>query len=684
MQSFFSNGNSGKLCSSLVKTQISCFLFLVLVAETSFCQNSRRPSAEVFTVNTPDYTLSPYTGITRKHWIDAAKYMLDGAFSYIHTLDDAMKFPKQKGKSYPNRKEEIPTEKLEGLCRTLYIAAPLLKENPDLVLNHINVADYYRHQLINFVTPGHPSYIPPRTKNAISQNLVEFGALSISLFSIPDILWHPLTQQQKDALAHTMLSYADGPTVPSNWRFFNLFVFSFFKSVGYEVNEPLMKKFLDLSLADYRGDGWYIDNSSYDYYSMWAYQMYGLLWSEFFGKDNYPEYAKRFKDNFMTMTETYPLMFGRNGQMIMWGRSIAYRFAAISPFSVAGYLNDEAINYGYLRRISSGTLLQFLQNPDLLEDRVPTLGYYGAFEPAVQGYSCRGSVYWMGKAFLSLLLPESNFFWSAKENEGTWEVENKKYPAKNTFLNGPEILITNYSSSGISEIRTSTEMPAHARENWRYSENYNRLSYSSAFPWMADGKNGEIAMNYTFKKGDEPWKPLSVYRFGRYEQEIYYREATLRNDASVKLQLADILLPNGILRVDKATSAAPVEVHLGHYALSCPANGIKEETIRKEGHTAYIMNNEKYELVMIPLYGWRDVNLVHASGLHPESENCAVLNAKDNFTGEKIFVTLLLWNEAGKKFKSKQLFPVKDIQVSNDQKTVVILLNDGTRKIVSW
>lgn len=684
MQSFFLNGNSGKLCSSLVKTQISCFLFLVLIAETSFCQNSCRPSAEVFTVNTPDYTLSPYTGMTRKHWIDAAKYMLDGAFSYIHTLDDAMKFPKQEGKNYPNRKEEIPTEKLEGLCRTLYIAAPLLKENPDLVLNHIKVADYYRRQLINLITPGHPSYIPPRTKDAISQNLVEFGALSISLFSIPDILWHTLTKQQKDALAHTMLSYADGPTVPSNWRFFNLFVFSFFKSVGYEVNEPLMKKFLDLSLADYRGDGWYIDNSSYDYYSMWAYQVYGLLWSEFFGKDNYPEYAKRFKDNFMTMTETYPLMFGRNGQMIMWGRSITYRFAAISPFSVAGYLNDEAINYGYLRRISSGTLLQFLRYPDLLEDRVPTLGYYGAFEPAVQGYSCRGSVYWMGKAFLSLLLPESNFFWSAKENEGTWEVDNKKYSAKNSFLNGPKILITNYSSSGISEIRTSTEMPAHARENWRYSENYNRLSYSSAFPWMADGKNGEIAMNYTFKKGDEPWKPLSVYRFGRYEQEIYYREATLRNDASVKLQLADIPLPNGILRVDKATSTAPVEVHLGHYALTCPANGIKEETIRKEGHTAYIMNNEKYELAMIPLYGWRNVKLVHASGLHPESENCAVLNARDNFTGEKIFVTLLLWNEAGKKFKSRQLFPVEDVQVSKDQKTVVILLNDGTRKIVSW
>ena len=137
-------------------------------------------------------------------------------------------------------------------------------------------------------------------------------------------------------------------------------------------------------------------------------------------------------------------MFGRNGQMIMWGRSITYRFAAVSPFSLAGYMNDDSVNYGHLRRIASGPLLQFLQNPNLLADGVPTLGFYGAFEPAIQGYSCRGSVYWMGKAFLSLLLPESNPFWSAQENEGIWGTKDRKNPVKNTFQNGAKILITDY------------------------------------------------------------------------------------------------------------------------------------------------------------------------------------------------------------------------------------------------
>ena len=53
-----------------------------------------------------------------------------------------------------------------------------------------------------------------------------------------------------------------------------------------------------------------------------------------------------------------------------------------------------------------------------LKDNIPTLGFYSAFESAVQSYSCRGSAFWMGKA---LLVPENNPFWNATENEGTWE-----------------------------------------------------------------------------------------------------------------------------------------------------------------------------------------------------------------------------------------------------------------------
>lgn len=138
---------------------------------------------KVFAVSAPDYKTSPFTGMARQHWKEAALYLLEGAFSYIHTLNDPMKFPKQPGKSYPRNEGQVPTEKLEGLVRTLFIAAPLLKEEPNLVVNNIRVADYYRYQILNLLNPNHPSYIKPQPKGGgPSQILVEFGALAVSMF----------------------------------------------------------------------------------------------------------------------------------------------------------------------------------------------------------------------------------------------------------------------------------------------------------------------------------------------------------------------------------------------------------------------------------------------------------------------------------------------------------------------
>lgn len=104
-----------------------------------------------------------------------------------------------------------------------------------------------------------------------------------------------------------MISYADGPTVPSNWKFFNIFVLSFFKDQGYAVNEELLVDYLKKSLEHYRGDGWYNDNPAYDYYSMWAFQMYGPVWNKYFGEKYYPEIAEKFKDNFLPIEKKLSL-----------------------------------------------------------------------------------------------------------------------------------------------------------------------------------------------------------------------------------------------------------------------------------------------------------------------------------------------------------------------------------------
>lgn len=656
-------------------------LFVFLVSLNANASLSQAKNDSVFHLVKPDYQLSPLTGMTRQHWMDAATNLLDGAFSYIHTLDDPMHFPKQPGKSYPTDGKFNKTENLEGLCRTMFVAIPLLKENPDLVLNGIKVGDYYRQQLRNMSDPSKSGYIQ-HLKGGPSQTLVEFGALALSLTVMPEIIWEPLTQKEKDDLAALMLSYGNGPTIGSNWRFFNIFVMSFFKNQGYEVKDGYIDELLQKSLAQYRGYGWYNDSPAYDYYSMWAFQMYGMIWAHYYGEIFNPEAGRQFVSNFRDLVPNYPYMFAEDGKMNMYGRSITYRIAAAVPFPLMGWLNDPSINYGWMRRIASSTLLQFLENPALMEDRVPTLGFYGAFEPAVQIYSCRGSVYWMGKAFLGLLLPADNPFWTAVENNGAWEKEFQPGKVYNKFMEGSNTLVTNYPNSGTSEIRAwCHEAVAKDWQKFRSTENYNKLSYNTAFPWMADSPDGKVSMNYAVLNAKQEWEVLRLYTFKKFEDGIYYRDAELETNPEIKFRLADIPLPNGILRVDKVSFPITTELRYGHYSLPELESPIVTKEQKAGGYTAYCMDNGAYQTALINLQGWSEVEFVQTEGLHPVSNKCSVINAATTHSGDKVFITLQLWKKNGKLFTKKELTPVKSFKQTGD--SITIYFSDGTVKTVS-
>ena len=453
-----------------------------------------------------------------------------------------------------------------------------------------------------------------------------------------------------------------------------------------------MQEYLDKSLKHYRGYGWYNDSPAYDYYSMWAFQMYGILWAEYYG-DFFPAQAAKFREYFADLEANYPYMFARDGKMNMWGRSISYRYAAATVFPLMAFEKDQNTNWGWMRRIASSTILQFFTHPDFMQDGVPTLGFYGPFEPATQMYSCRGSVYWGGKIFLGLLVPENHPFWNEKENEGAWEKELQKGKVYNKFQPGSDLLTTNYPNIGASEVRSwCHETVAGDWQKFRSTENYNRLAYNTAFPWQADGKRGEVAMNYVVKNIKGEWEALRLYTFRRFEDGVYYRDAELETNRNLKFKLADITLPDGILRVDKiyydnnGADNRKFEVRLGHYALPQFAKPIKDLSWDKGPQRVKIIDNGQYQLAMIPWKQWGKMQFVHSTGLHPESNASAVINAYDSFEpGEKnwkIYVTLQLWKKSGEKWKTKSLLPVKNVNVSDDGNSVEIIFRDKTKKII--
>ncbi|AWG22752.1 hypothetical protein FFWV33_15055 [Flavobacterium faecale] len=640
----------------------------------------------IFQIQNPDFVKSPKTGMTRQHWIDAAKYLLKGAFSYVKNYDDPLKFPKMGTVSYPKDGRNSPVEKLEGLCRTLFVAAPLLKENPNLEINGIKIAEYYRKNIVNLIDENHPSYIAMKKGDWPGQTLVEFGALSVSMFMIPEIIWDPLTKAQQDKLAKTMISYGDGYTVPSNWKFFNIFILSYFKEKGYQVNEKLLEDYLNKSLEHYREDGWYNDNPAFDYYSMWAFQMYGPVWSKYFGDKHYPEIAEKFKRNFLPVEANYPYMFGKDGKMIMWGRSITYRFASISSFPLMSYYEKDLpnANWGGLRGTSSAVLLQFLQHPEFRKDEIPTLGFYGGFEPSTQSYSCRGSVFWMGKAFLSLFSPADSKFWNEEENGGVWDKELKNAPTTNHFYKNSEILVTNYPSIGASEIRAWCNVPQKGiKESFRSSENYNKLSYNSEFTWQADNSEGTAAMNYVFKtkQADHPFESGHVYDFKKFEKGVYYRELIAEYVDNASIQLADIPIENGILRVDKMEGNTAFDFTLGHYALP-HINGFISKTIRKiNKEEVQIIDNGNYQLALVPIQGWKGIQTITSTGIHPETKESTVINVSGSYDPadkNKVYVTAMLWKKSGIPFTNAELTVVKKVKVSKEKVTVTNADNTKT------
>lgn len=620
----------------------SFFLLLFMVCGLNIHAFTIR---RTFEVTNPDTKLSPYTGMNREHWKQAAEYLLNTAFQYVNDVKDPFNLPKQPGKTYPHNEGGVPTARMEALCRTMFLAGPLLKENPDLTLHGIKVGDYYRYQIASFLSPDSPIFLPEKRGGGNGgQKLVELGGLAVSLLMAPEVFWHPLPQETRDRLAAVFKTYAEGETIDMNWRFFNQCLLSFLHKEGYEVNMKYMEDLLHANLKAYVADGWYHDSPLFDYYSMWAFQMYGPLWAESFGREYYPAEAEQFMNHLSEIPKQYPYMFGRDGKMQMWGRSITYRMGAAIPLALTGLLNSKDIDYGWMRRICSGAILQFLQNPDFIaDDGLPNLGFYGHFENCLQHYSCRGSVFWMAKIFLALYMPADNPFWTQRETEGAWTKMKKNVP-HHVYSKETKILVSDLAKLGMAEFRN---VFTRNRGFYYGLENYNRLAYNSSLPWQADGKHGEVAMSYVVESNDGKWLQINSYHGEGLKHDGWFcRTAEIENDATVTIDLSEKVTSDGVIRVDTIKTGGLRKVRMGFYALPEFDKPILATETKIKGNKAITIDNGKYALTTVLTEGWDDIEVVHCHNLHPEAVNSAVVNLITTANGNKVLKSQLVMRKS--------------------------------------
>ncbi len=664
-----------------------------------------------FEVNKPDFELSPLTGMTKQHYIDLAKYLLGRALKNIHSIDQPLTFPTVPGKTYPQPNDpdwRYRSVEFEALERTFTLAGPLIHVEPDVVINNLKLRDYYKLQVYNTFTPGHPNSLPlpEDLPDSNYQYTCEFGGLFKTLLLMPETIWDLYSEKEKDDMVECISKWAHHRTTQNNWRIFNIIALSFLKKYGYEIDENLLKSHLMWVASYHSGDGWYLEQT-YNYYSISLFIVYTTIWNRAFGDEHYPEIAAIIEQSAQKLMESITSFFGRDGYINMWSRSICYRTWVSGAFPVAFMLkNKTLLDPGWARRLCSGSLLQFVTKEGFYYNDIPSLGFYIQKEYMVQNYSCAGSPFIMFLPFICLALPDDSPFWTAKENDGMWE--NLGDSSKRTVLESPGLVLVNHGKTGTSEI-----IPGKVYYD---DPNYSKLAYNTHFPWEDHDPNGGTSMEYSFRsqdprdvRGDD----INFYLTGKTVDNdsersrkytisqsmlfngvrggVLYRQAIMRkppnNGVGYIIDLAEITIPGGVIRVDRSRLAFEYELTLGSYGLPhldgkvAQVNQYEEDS--KKVITASIPGRQ---VALITYSGWDKTDSVVHNNKNAEADDSTVVYAykkrMDKNPPMELMISVLLHKMDDSKWTEEELSPIKDIKIMDIMPSLsalgaILTLNSG-------
>lgn len=698
----------------------------------------------VFKVENPDYKLSPYTGMIRKHWLDAGRYLLEGIFGNLQSSDDPVVMPRKETEvTYPHpgaSKEQHEVERraeiFEGLTRSFFIAAVMIQNEPDIEISGIRLREYYKKHILRACTRQDNLYVGSYEDMQemlgqwdpfrCFQQTVETCALVIGLHICREQIWADYTKEERDVIAGLLSGFAHASTVPQNWRLFNMLDLAFLHQEGYPIDREIMVDHAQAILNYTVGDGWYRDGQSFDYYSCWAFNLYAPIWNTWYGYENEPYLAARFEEISNQLMKTYPDFFDREGYTNMWGRSCIYRNAATSPMAANLLLQHPRVDAGNARRIASGALLQFLTRDDFLYRGVPTLGFYDQFTPLVQGYSCAESPLWLGKAFLCLALPPESPFWTETENNGTWE-KLQEGEVKETVLNGPALCYTNHEANGETILRSGKVYKT--KDDIHGMWNYAKLNYNTKYPWEStpveensQEEKCEAQQYLLFETGAEhPSRGNITIWCGERDGVLYRRQFF---DARLEVEqhwiqainLADFPAPRGILRVDKLRLIRrPVRITLGSYGFpdNPGADGRGTQILRKEerlpdGSLAQAVilighdhTGRQRQMAMTCYRGWEEMHLLHSKNTNPDCEVSIVVYAsmesrKQYGSAEPyLLISQVITAEVSETetqecvFTQEELFPIREIRYEDAPQTgaygtTTICLKNGEEKNINF
>ncbi|MCE5271906.1 DUF2264 domain-containing protein [bacterium] len=319
----------------------------------------------------------------------------------------------------------------------------------------------------------------PSTKDW-NQRQVESSIVAWSLWLARDKVLERFSLSQRKNIHNWLASCTVVPTRTNNWALFSAVNQAARIALSerwseFSGDEAPMRE--DLAAIDsmYRGAGWYSDSShgeAYDYYNFWVFASHSLYLDALVG-ERFPDIRARYRERLAQFLESTPYFFGGNGSHVLMGRSLAYRWAVLTPLTLAHGLGLWPLSTGLLRRICNRNLA-FLweagawdsENGKLRESLTPHSNH-----DICESYINHGHPYWGMQAFYAMSLGPDDPFWSAPE--APLPVEQGDFRRE---IAPAGLLLDGSRESG--QVRLWA-----ARCDQHYENKYYNFGWSSHFPW---------------------------------------------------------------------------------------------------------------------------------------------------------------------------------------------------------
>lgn len=427
-----------------------------------------------------DYARSPYTGWTREHW---TRVLAELTYGYALAADKQGTYARAL---YPDDRRDLPdaVDALESFARLAsawgaWLSNPRNPTTLEYAGRTLDLADLLTRALLDGTDPANP-HTYWGDMRGMDQRIVESADIAVTLYLSRERVLDRLPPAGRAQILDWLAQAGAQDVYYDNWILFPLLPMTVRHLLGENVDLADLDARLDQMAAFYRGDGWYVDGpgAEFELYNAWMFNWHYLLWAHLDGARR-PAYTERLLRRARSFLSTFVHFFGANGSYPAWGRSIVYRFAAVSCFSAAHRLGLTVLSPGLLRRVSSGCIQYFVSHGAIdPAGHYLRQGFYGDFPPAAEAYISPGSPYWACHGLFGLAFSDDDPFWTAVEEP--LPVERGDY---DLALPTPGFVLSGRRATGQVQLLNagSGHHPENPRHN--YVPKYGKFAYSTHFPF---------------------------------------------------------------------------------------------------------------------------------------------------------------------------------------------------------